>query len=171
MSFVDPLREYFGGLASVLRSARRSFSGTIPYLFGFGESRKEVTEFYPDPVSSRTEDDLPPRTRGFLINEIEKCTGCGDCVTVCPVRCIDLVTEPGPDPKRLWVSVFDIHRGRCVLCGLCVDVCKPRSLSHTRRFEGAVQRLEDLKSSFGRGNVSDEQRARWTRVLNQSGEV
>ena len=72
---IDYVKRLFGGGLSLLVS---SFS-TIPYLLSMGDFRKEVTEQYPDPVSSRNQDDLPPRFRGLLENDINKCTGCGDC--------------------------------------------------------------------------------------------
>lgn len=160
-------------LLGVIRSAR-SVAGTavatFPYLFGAGESRREVTEEYPDPVSSRTEDDLPARSRGLLFNDIDKCTGCGECERVCPVRCVRVQAEPGPEAAKKWVSVFDIDFGKCMFCGMCVEVCEPASLVHTRQYEGAVFRLGDLVTSFGRGPVTVEQREKW-RIMRSSQEL
>jgi NAD-dependent dihydropyrimidine dehydrogenase PreA subunit len=42
-----------------------------------------------------------------------RCTGCGDCVAVCPADCLALA---GPLP---WLP----RPGDCVRCGLCVRVC------------------------------------------------
>jgi NAD-dependent dihydropyrimidine dehydrogenase PreA subunit len=42
-----------------------------------------------------------------------RCTGCGDCVVVCPARCLELA-DPLP-----WLP----RPGDCVSCELCVLVC------------------------------------------------
>lgn len=151
------LRASFNGLKSVWIS----LSTATPYLFSSGELRKEVTEQYPDPISSRTADDLPPRTRGLLYNDIERCTGCKECELICPSRCIQIEAEPGADSSKLWVSIFDIDFAKCVFCGLCAEVCQPLSLVHTKQYEGAVYDLKDMVASFGRGPVTSEQRAKW----------
>jgi formate hydrogenlyase subunit 6/NADH:ubiquinone oxidoreductase subunit I len=163
-------RSVIRGAASIWDSCRTA----LPYLFTVrsGDLTKEVTEQYPDPVSSRTADDLPPRTRGLLFNDIEKCTGCKNCEVVCPVKCIDVQTEPGAEASKLWVSVYDIDFAKCIFCGLCVEVCQPQSLVHTRQYEGAVYQLSDLVASFGRGRVTEEQKAKWAalRKAQETGE-
>jgi formate hydrogenlyase subunit 6/NADH:ubiquinone oxidoreductase subunit I len=158
-TLIEYLRDVFRGVRSVMGSCLTA----LPYLLNVksGDLRKEVTEQYPDPVSSRTPDDLPPRTRGLLFNDIERCTGCKECERVCPVRCITVENELGADAAKIWVSVFDIDFARCTFCGLCVEACQPASLVHTRQYEGAVFELPDLVASFGRGRVTPEQRTKW----------
>lgn len=157
------LGRYFVALYKSFTSITTAVKATLPYLIGSRsrDVRREITEQYPDPVSSRTPEDLPARSRGHLFNDIEKCTGCGDCEKVCPVNCISIETEMGPDPQKTWVAVFDIDQSRCVYCGLCTDVCPPQSIVNTHQFEGAVYQLEDLVMSFGRGRVTFEQRQKW----------
>jgi formate hydrogenlyase subunit 6/NADH:ubiquinone oxidoreductase subunit I len=133
----------------------------LPYLFGLGELRKEVTEQYPDPISSRTEDDLPPKTKGTLINNIDRCTGCGDCARVCPSRCIRVETEPTDDLLKEWVSVFDIDISKCIYCGLCVEACIPQSLVHSKKFAVSALSQNELVVSYGRGRLTLEQRQKW----------
>lgn len=172
-SVFDSLREYLSAVVSGLRSVWKSLYTALPYLFGAGELRKEVTEQYPDPISSRTADDLPPRTRGLLLNDIDRCTGCRECEKACPTQCIRVETEAGSDPSKLWVAVFDIDFGKCVFCGLCVESCQPASLVHTKQYEGAVYDLKDMVRGFGRGYVTAEQKAKWAamRQLAESDEV
>lgn len=162
-SVFSTLAAYIRGVFRGVRSVWGSWWTAMPYLFSVhsGELRKEVTEQYPDPVSSRTADDLPPRTRGLLFNDIERCTGCKDCEQVCPAKCITIENELGADTQKTWVAVFDIDFARCMFCGLCVEVCQPQSLVHTKQYEGAVYMLPDLVASFGRGRVTQEQRAKW----------
>jgi formate hydrogenlyase subunit 6/NADH:ubiquinone oxidoreductase subunit I len=157
---LDYFKSFLGGARSIAGSCFTS----LPYLFNFGDYRREVTEQYPDPISSRTADDLPPRTRGLLYNDIDKCTGCKDCQECCPTSCIQVETEPGATPNKLWVAVFDIDFSRCVFCGLCVEACAPQSLVHTKRYEGAACARPEMTTSFGRGHVTPEQRAKWAQI-------
>ncbi len=157
---------YFKNVWRGIRSLGGSFVTALPYLLNVksGDLKKEVTEQYPDPVSSRIADELPPRTRGFLVNDIDRCTGCRECEEVCPVRCISVETEVGLNPSKVWVSVWDIDHSRCVFCGLCVEACQPGSLSHTKEYEKSVNTPGELVASFGRGRVTPEQRAKWAKI-------
>ena len=95
------------------------------------DPKEEVTLQYPE---ERWE--LPPAYRGFLHNDILKCTACTMCVKVCPVDCISLESVRGADKKMVLAS-YDINIGRCMYCGLCVEVCPPKSLKHTSGYEMA----------------------------------
>lgn len=159
-SIVVYIRNVFLGAWSIAGSCMTA----LPYVFRMGELRKEVTEGYPDPVSSKTADDLPPRSRGLLFNDIDRCVGCRDCERICPSQCIHIEEEPGADSSKIWVSVFDIDVSKCVFCGLCVETCQPGSLVHTRQYEGAAYSLTDLVASFGRGQVTPEQKAKWAAI-------
>lgn len=168
VSIFSTIRDYLEEVAHAFKSVFNAFLASAPYVLGAGELRKEVTEQYPDPISSKTPDDLPSRSRGLLYNDIEKCTGCRDCEVVCPSRSIQIVTEPGADPAQLWVATFNIDVASCVFCGLCVEACSPMSLVHSRQFEGAVYDLRDLVARFGRGQVSPGQRMLWEKARGSS---
>lgn len=52
-----------------------------------------------------------------VLNETS-CIGCGDCVELCPVDCLELL---GDLP---WLA----RPCACVSCGLCVSVCPVNAL-------------------------------------------
>jgi len=95
------------------------------------DPRETITLQYPDERWEPSE-----RYRGFLFNDIKKCTSCTMCVRVCPVDCISLEAVRGADKKMVLAS-YDIDIGRCMYCGLCVEVCPPKSLKHTSGYEKA----------------------------------
>jgi formate hydrogenlyase subunit 6/NADH:ubiquinone oxidoreductase subunit I len=144
------------------RTLVRAFWNTWSYLFRRNDFYRQVTEEYPDPVTSRTEEDLPSHSRGLLFNDIDLCTGCGDCVTACPVSCITLDAQTlGQQTQKKWVAKFEIDLGRCIFCGLCTEVCGPHSLTHTPQFERTSVDTPDLNANFGRGRISEEQIKKW----------
>jgi NAD(P)H-quinone oxidoreductase subunit I len=95
------------------------------------DPRETITLQYPEERWEPSE-----RFRGFLFNDIKKCTSCTMCVRVCPVDCISLEAVRGADKKMVLAS-YDIDVGRCMYCGLCVEVCPPKSLKHTSGYEKA----------------------------------
>ncbi len=172
-SIFSIIRAYVRNVCLGAWSIAGSCMTAFPYIFRWGDLRKEVTEGYPDPVSSKTADDLPQRSRGLLFNDIDRCTGCKACETICPAQCIRVEEEPGADTSKTWVSTFDIDFSRCIFCGLCVETCQPGSLIHTRQYEGAAYNLTDLVANFGRGQVTPEQREKWAalRQLSENDEA
>lgn len=164
-SIFSTLREYFNKVAHGFFSLLNAGMTVLPYLIRlFSKTRdlcKEVTEQYPDPISSRMADDLPPRTKGLLFNDIHRCTGCLECQRVCPSHCIEIENEPGPDAQKPWVAIFDIDYSKCIFCGLCVNVCQPGSLVHTKKYEASAFNKTDLIAHFGLGRVPAEKRLRW----------
>lgn len=57
------------------------------------------------------------------------CTGCMVCVRYCPTQCMTAVMKDNPlhgegkSKRRKIVDSFEINLGRCIVCGICVDVC------------------------------------------------
>ena len=94
--------------------------------------RKPVTDQYPDPEQRRQ---VAPRYMGFpaLLWDYgvpePYCTGCMVCIRACPTQCMsaEMMDNPkhaeGTSRRRKIVETFEINLGRCILCGICVDVC------------------------------------------------
>jgi Pyruvate/2-oxoacid:ferredoxin oxidoreductase delta subunit len=55
-----------------------------------------------------------------LLDE-RRCTGCGDCVAVCPTRCLEMASPLPWLPRPL----------ECVSCSLCVLLCPDDALRMT----------------------------------------
>ena len=68
--------------------------------------------------------------------DVDRCTGCGDCVRACPVQAISLVSRGpgrGEGEKAAARLLCDVDLGRCLGCGVCVGACPQDSLSMVRR--------------------------------------
>ncbi|MFC1585696.1 indolepyruvate ferredoxin oxidoreductase subunit alpha [Fibrobacterota bacterium] len=50
--------------------------------------------------------------------DLEKCTGCGDCIEECPVECMKLENE-----KCI------VDEEECTDCAVCIDICPENSIS------------------------------------------
>lgn len=88
------------------------FLTTFKHLF-----RPAITIQYPEEKSAPF-----PAFRGNLKLRRDKCTSCLICVNYCPNYCIDVKYEIGDDKKRKLIS-FTVDMGKCMYCGLCVEVC------------------------------------------------
>ena len=94
--------------------------------------RKPVTDQYPDPEQRHQ---VAPRYMGFpaLLWDYDVpepyCTGCMVCIRACPTQCMsaEMIDNPkhaeSASRRRKIVDTFEINLGRCILCGICVDVC------------------------------------------------
>ena len=94
--------------------------------------RRPVTAQYPD-LGKRL--DVAQRFMGFpaLTWDYDVaepyCTGCMVCIRDCPTQCMSAqmkdnpLFEDGKSRRRKIIDEFEINLGRCILCGICVDVC------------------------------------------------
>lgn len=122
------LKAYLNDIVEAVVTTAKGMRITARYGL---DPKEEVTLQYPE---ERWE--IPERYRGFLHNDIKKCTACTMCVKVCPVDCISLESVRGADKKNV-LAIYDINIGRCMYCGLCVEVCPVKSLVHTAGYEKA----------------------------------
>ncbi len=70
---------------------------------------------------------------------IERCTGCGNCVVACPVDALELYTiDPVTKEKIYQVQdgksiVLDFKAELCAGCGVCVEACPMDVITLTGR--------------------------------------
>ena len=94
--------------------------------------RRPVTAQYPDPgkrieVAYRYMG-FPALTWDYGVDE-PYCTGCMVCIRDCPTQCMTAKMKDNPphaegkSRRRKIIEEFEINLGRCILCGICVDVC------------------------------------------------
>ena len=75
------------------------------------------------------------RYRGFHINDLDTCIGCGTCAEICDNDAIRMVPVEGREAgvgRTQYRPAIDY--GRCCWCALCVDVCTTGSLKMTREY-------------------------------------
>ena len=94
--------------------------------------RKPVTAEYPVQKKRLSLADkymgFPALTWDFEVEE-PYCTGCMVCVRQCPTQCMSAKMKDnsafgdGKSSRRKIIEQFEINLGRCILCGICVDVC------------------------------------------------
>jgi Pyruvate/2-oxoacid:ferredoxin oxidoreductase delta subunit len=85
----------------------------------------------------------PVHTTNFL-PEVDSalCTGCGECLAVCPVEAMTQVSSNDPaHPKRRRARV---NGEICLGCGLCVRVCRNKSLRLKSRPERVITPLNSV---------------------------
>ncbi len=68
---------------------------------------------------------VPPKFRGKISYNREKCTGCQLCIKVCPTKAIEFI----PEEKKVKIFV-----ARCCFCAQCNDICPVDALSMTDEF-------------------------------------
>jgi len=152
------LREYINDIKEAVVTTAKGMSVTARYGV---DPREETTLQYPE---ERWE--LPERSRGFLHNDIATCIVCNMCVKQCPIDCITLESMKGADKKNVLLS-YVINMGRCMHCGLCVEICPPKSLKHTLGYEMATHSREELIIEF----VKEDKGAIKARIARQVAEA
>ncbi len=121
----------------LLGKAREAGMGPVQFLFRQPrEAAKAAAGMATVPVNARQS----TRFRGQDFNWYEeRCTGCATCAKFCPLGIIKIVTDPSgrqtPEGEVYDVEVFDIDLGRCMYCGICVEVCPYDALDMGSGFE------------------------------------
>lgn len=76
--------------------------------------------------------------RGIIINDRDRCVGCGLCVKICPSRAVDMRFTIGSK------TYPGIDYARCIFCGLCIDACPTGALKALPIHDVAVYKLSEL---------------------------
>lgn len=115
-------------------------------LVQFGENVQEEVSFICNCCGCCCEALIAVRKFGFLnpvhttnfIPEIikEKCTGCGKCVSLCPVEAMTLVTAS--DPHKQEKKKAKLDKDQCLGCGICLKGCKVDALKLKSRGERVI---------------------------------
>lgn len=84
---------------------------STPYTVPIKETMREASENY----------------RGWHVNDLDSCTGCGNCADICMNAAIDMVPVNDTTKKDTGLRPR-IDYGRCCWCALCVDICATGSL-------------------------------------------
>ena len=105
--------------------------------------RKPVTAQYPKqhlPLQER-QWGFPALTWDGEVGE-PYCVGCMVCVRMCPTQCMSgtMIDNPkhaeGESTRRKIIGDFEINLGRCILCGICVEVCNFEAIAMNNTWTG-----------------------------------
>jgi formate hydrogenlyase subunit 6/NADH:ubiquinone oxidoreductase subunit I len=148
-------------LVELFQSIIAGLSSQSRYLFRARVEYKSVTEKYPDTVSGKSSSDLFVNYKGYLRNDLNKCSGCAACLPLCSVSALSMDTESKSDGS-FAVKNFKIHLGRCFSCSVCIEACPESSLSYSKDFELVSEKSEDLVmvTYSGEKKTSDQGRIR-----------
>lgn|GEM_PF-7107823 len=85
--------------------------------------------FPPEVMSavSHPPDKKPPRCVAAI--DVDRCTGCGACIEVCPVDCI--VHLPALSLAPGMLGPCQVDQGRCIGCRLCIRLPGPKDDPYT----------------------------------------
>ena len=132
---------YFGNIKEAIVTTIVGLKITSRHLW----TQPPSTVQYPEvPVEKL----LPERYRGFLVNEVEICTGCKLCANVCPIDVIYIDVEKDEESGVRTLTSYDIEFGRCMYWGIGLEPCPTGSIHFTPQFEGATYELGDLYRKF-----------------------
>ncbi|MBI4338530.1 MAG: NADH-quinone oxidoreductase subunit I [Chloroflexi bacterium] len=93
---------------------------------------------------------IAPRFMGFPVLTWDDgvkepyCTGCMVCIRACPTQCMSAQMKDNPlfkegkSKRRKIVDDFEINLGRCILCGICVEVCNFDAIEMSHQHELSV---------------------------------
>jgi ferredoxin len=85
----------------------------------------------------------PVHTTNFLpSNDADLCTGCGKCVSACPVEAMTLVSANDPEKPRRKSARLD--EDLCLGCGVCVPACPEGGITLIARNERVITPIDSV---------------------------
>jgi ferredoxin len=86
----------------------------------------------------------PVHTTNYLpFNDPELCTGCGKCVTACPVEAMALVSANDPNKPNRKRAQLD--EDLCLGCGVCVAACPEHGISLRPRDQRVITPVDSVR--------------------------
>jgi ferredoxin len=100
----------------------------------------------------------PIHTTNFLPSvDLELCTGCGKCVSACPVEAMTQVSAN--DPHRPNRKLAKLAEEICLGCGICARVCPERAITLQHREQRVITPLNGthraVMMAIERGGLED----------------
>jgi len=89
---------------------------------------------------------MPDRFRGFVHNDVPRCTACLLCAKACPVDCIYIDVE-GKGKER-QMTRYAIDYNKCIWCSLCTEPCPTNCITMSHDYDHSVYLRERLVYEF-----------------------
>lgn len=83
--------------------------------------------------------------RGRHLLKLERCVGCGICVSVCPNEAVELV-------EFMDQKYPQIHLGKCCFCALCAEFCPRDALKMTP--QATISTFDKSSAVYGPDKLS-----------------
>jgi heterodisulfide reductase subunit A len=136
---LHPLETRMDGVF-ICGSARWPVSSDNAIVQGEGAAVKAAALLGRETVSALSLSRVPGEKFGHASVNAEKCTGCGNCVAVCPFDACRL-------QKMGRKSISRVNKLRCKACGNCVSVCPNGTVQLPEHDYRAVAAM--IKEAFG----------------------
>ena len=81
------------------------------------------------------------------VNDVENCTACMLCPTVCPAECIHIEAGEREDKEKYPVK-FEIDVLRCCFCGMCEEACPKDAIKLSNIYEMSQQHRQVYSKDF-----------------------
>jgi ferredoxin len=87
----------------------------------------------------------PVHTTNFIPEIVEaKCTGCGKCVSLCPVEAMTLVTASDPHTHKPGKKKAKLNHDQCLGCGVCLKGCAVDAIKLKSRTERVITPINSV---------------------------